>query len=43
MLKHNLTPLLRMIMQEDSSTWDTLCFLDQMNKASDPGFDYRVK
>jgi hypothetical protein len=42
MLKQNLTTLLRKIMQEDSSTWDALCSLDQM-KASNPGFDYRVK
>ena len=29
-------------MQEDSSTWDALRFLDQM-KATNPGFDFRVK
>jgi hypothetical protein len=42
MLKQNLTALLRKVMQEDSSTWDALRFLDQM-KESNPGFDYRVK
>jgi hypothetical protein len=42
MLKQNLTALLWKIMQEDSSTWDALRFLDQM-KASNPGLDYRVK
>ena len=42
MLKQNLTSLLRKVMQEDSSTWDALRFLDQM-KESNPGFDYRVK
>ncbi len=42
MLKQNLTSLLRKVMQEDSSTWDALRFLDQM-KDSNPGFDYRVK
>jgi hypothetical protein len=38
MLKQNLTALLRKVMQEDSSTWDALQFLDQM-KESNPGFD----
>jgi hypothetical protein len=42
MLKQNLAALLRKIMQDDSSTWDALRFLDQM-KASNPGLDYRVK
>ena len=42
MLRQNLTSLLRKVMQEDSSTWDALRFLDQM-KDSNPGFDYRVK
>jgi hypothetical protein len=41
-LKQNLTSLLQKIIEEDSSTWDALCFLDQM-KASNPGLDYRVK
>ena len=42
MQKQNLTTLLRKVMQEDSSTWDALRFLDQM-KATNPGFDFRVK
>jgi hypothetical protein len=42
LLKQNLITLLRKIMQEDSSTWDALRFLDQ-KKASHPGFAYRVK
>ena len=42
MLKQNLTSLLRKVMQEDSSTWDDLRFLDQM-KESNPGFNYQVK
>jgi hypothetical protein len=33
---------IRKVMQEDSSTWDALWFLDQM-KESNRGFDYRVK
>ncbi len=39
MLKQNLTSLLRKVMQEDSSTWDALCFLDKMKEVN-PGFDY---
>ena len=42
MQKQNLTALLRKVMQEDSSTWDALRFLDQM-KSTNPGFDYRIK
>ena len=42
MLKQNLTSLLRKVMQEDSSTWDALRFLNKM-KEDNPGFDYRVK
>jgi hypothetical protein len=42
MQKQNLTALLRKVMQEDSSTWDALRFLEQM-KETNPGFDYRVK
>jgi hypothetical protein len=42
MLKQNLTSLLRKVMQEDSSTWDALRYLDEL-KESNPGFDYRVK
>ncbi len=42
MQKQNLTTLQRKVMQEDSCTWDALCFLTQM-KATNPGFDYRVK
>ena len=42
MLKHNLTALLRKVMQEDSSTWDALRFLD-LTKEDNPGFDYRLK
>jgi hypothetical protein len=42
MQKQNLTSLLRKVMQEDSSTWDALRFLDKM-KATNPGFDFRVK
>jgi hypothetical protein len=34
MLKQNLTALLRKVMQEDSSTWDALGFLDQTKKAN---------
>jgi hypothetical protein len=41
-LKQNLTALLRKVMQEDSSTWDALRFLEQMKK-SNPGFDHRIK
>jgi hypothetical protein len=39
MQKQNLTTLLRKVMQEDSSTWDALRFLEQM-KASNPCFDF---
>jgi hypothetical protein len=42
MLKQNLTALLRKVMQENSSTWDALQFLEQM-KESNPGFDHRIK
>jgi hypothetical protein len=42
MLKQNLTALLRKVMQEDSSTWDALQFLEQM-KESNPGFDHQIK
>jgi hypothetical protein len=42
MLKQNLTALLRKVMEEDSSTWDALRFLD-LTKADNPGFDYRLK
>ena len=42
MQKQNLTSLLRKVMQEDSSTWDALRFLDEM-KGTNPGFDYRIK
>jgi hypothetical protein len=42
MQKQNLTSLLRKVMQEDSSTWDALRFLDHM-KATHPGFDFQVK
>jgi hypothetical protein len=39
MLKQNLTAPLRKVMQEDTSTWDALCFLDQ-TKEGNLGFDY---
>jgi hypothetical protein len=39
MQKQNLTSLLRKVMQEESSTWDALHFLDQM-KATNPGSDF---
>ena len=39
MQKQNLTSLLRKVMQEDSSTWDALRFLDRM-KETNPGFDF---
>jgi hypothetical protein len=39
MQKQNLTALLRKVMQEDSSTWDALRFLDE-SKDENPGFDY---
>jgi hypothetical protein len=42
MQKQNLTALLRKVMQEDSSTWDALRFLDE-SKDEHPGFDYRLK
>jgi hypothetical protein len=42
MLKQNRMALLRKVMQEDSSTWDALQFLEQM-KESNPGFDHRIK
>jgi hypothetical protein len=42
MLKQNLTALLRKVMQEDSSTWDALHFLNQMKESRSPGFDYGV-
>jgi hypothetical protein len=42
MQKQNLTALLRKVMQEDSSTWDALRFLDEL-KDENPGFDYRLK
>jgi hypothetical protein len=41
MQKQNLTDLLRKVMQEGSSTWDSLRFLQELKK-SNPGFDYRV-
>jgi hypothetical protein len=41
-LQQNLTALLRKVMQEDSSTWDTFRFLDP-TKEDNPGFDYRLK
>jgi hypothetical protein len=43
MLEQNLTALLRKVMQEDSSTWEALCFLDYQTKEGNPGFDYPVK
>jgi hypothetical protein len=42
MQKQNLTALLRKMMQEDSSTWEALRFLDEL-KDGNPGFDYRLK
>jgi hypothetical protein len=42
MLKQKLTALLRKVMQEDSSTWDALRFLD-LTKDDNPGFDYQIK
>jgi hypothetical protein len=40
MQKQNLTALLRKVMQEDSSTWDALRFLDEI-KDENPGLNYR--
>jgi hypothetical protein len=42
MQKQNLTALLRKVMQEDSSTWDALRFLDEL-KEENTGFDCQLK
>lgn len=39
--KKNLTDMLREVMQNDSSTWQALQFLENAKKAS-PGFDFEV-
>jgi hypothetical protein len=39
MLKQKATAFLRKAIQEDSSTWDALRFLDQTKEAN-RGFDY---
>ena len=37
-----LTSLLRKVMQEDGSTWEAICYLDEL-KIPNPGMDYRIK
>jgi hypothetical protein len=37
-----LTSLYRKVMQEDGSTWEAICFLDEI-KIPNPGLDYRIK
>jgi hypothetical protein len=37
-----LTSLLRKVMQEDGSTWEAICYLDEL-KIHDPGLNYQIK
>lgn len=39
--RQNLTKLLRNVMQEGSSTWDALAFLEEL-RSNNPGFDFRL-
>eukprot|EP00978_Attheya_sp_CCMP212_P035711 scaffold157131_cov71-Attheya_sp.AAC.1 len=40
--RKNLSFLLRKVMQEDSCTWDTIRYLEEM-KSTSTSFDYRIK
>jgi hypothetical protein len=37
-----LTSLLRKVMQEDGTTWEAICYLEEL-KIPNPGLDYRIK